>query len=89
MWPLFITIERQNTARQQSRLTGTSPDINKNTGRDHWGPLSTLAVSGGGLQASQVIGGLSGGSEILQGHAAGPDGDNISRAGDLPENIVS
>lgn len=35
---------------------GRTPRINKNAGRDHWGRLSTLALSGGGLQGGQVIG---------------------------------
>ena len=69
MWPLVRTIERQNTARQQSRLTGTSPDINKNTGRDHWGPLCTLAMWGGGLQ---VIGESSDKAEVPKSHRVTP-----------------
>jgi hypothetical protein len=35
---------------------GRTPRINKNAGRDHWGPLSTLALAGGGLNMGQVIG---------------------------------
>lgn len=35
---------------------GRTPRINKNAGRDHWAPLSTLALSGGGLKMGQVIG---------------------------------
>jgi uncharacterized protein (DUF1501 family) len=35
---------------------GRTPRINKNAGRDHWAPLSTLALSGGGLRMGQVIG---------------------------------
>jgi hypothetical protein len=35
---------------------GRTPKINKNAGRDHWAPLSTLALSGGGLRMGQVIG---------------------------------
>jgi hypothetical protein len=35
---------------------GRTPKINKNGGRDHWAPLSTLALSGGGLRMGQVIG---------------------------------
>jgi uncharacterized protein (DUF1501 family) len=35
---------------------GRTPRINKNAGRDHWGPLSTLALAGGGLKVGQVIG---------------------------------
>jgi hypothetical protein len=35
---------------------GRTPKINGNGGRDHWAPLSTLAMAGGGLQMGQVIG---------------------------------
>ncbi len=35
---------------------GRTPRINKNAGRDHWAPLSTLALAGGGLKMGQVIG---------------------------------
>ena len=35
---------------------GRTPKINKNAGRDHWAPLSTLALAGGGLKMGQVIG---------------------------------
>jgi len=35
---------------------GRSPKINKNGGRDHWGNLGTLLLSGGGLKCGQVIG---------------------------------
>ena len=35
---------------------GRTPKINKNAGRDHWAPLSTLALAGGGLKMGQVVG---------------------------------
>jgi hypothetical protein len=35
---------------------GRTPRINGGAGRDHWAPLSTLALSGGGLKMGQVIG---------------------------------
>ena len=35
---------------------GRTPRINRNAGRDHWAPLSTLALAGGGLRMGQVIG---------------------------------
>jgi uncharacterized protein (DUF1501 family) len=35
---------------------GRTPKVNKNSGRDHWAPLSTLALAGGGLNMGQVIG---------------------------------
>jgi hypothetical protein len=35
---------------------GRTPKVNKNAGRDHWAPLSTLALAGGGLKMGQVVG---------------------------------
>jgi Protein of unknown function (DUF1501) len=35
---------------------GRTPKINKRGGRDHWGGLSPLLISGGGLKMGQVIG---------------------------------
>ena len=35
---------------------GRTPKINANAGRDHWAPLSTLALAGGGLKMGQVVG---------------------------------
>ncbi|MFO0906076.1 MAG: DUF1501 domain-containing protein [Pirellulales bacterium] len=35
---------------------GRTPRVNKSGGRDHWAPLSTLALAGGGLRMGQVIG---------------------------------
>jgi hypothetical protein len=35
---------------------GRTPRINRNAGRDHWAPLSTLALAGGGLRMGQAVG---------------------------------
>lgn len=35
---------------------GRTPKINPGAGRDHWAPLSTLALAGGGLNMGQVVG---------------------------------
>ena len=35
---------------------GRTPRVNKSGGRDHWAPLSTLALSGGNLPGGTVIG---------------------------------
>ena len=35
---------------------GRTPKVNRNAGRDHWAPLSTLALAGGGLHMGQVVG---------------------------------
>ena len=43
---------------------GRTPRINKRAGRDHWGRLSTLALSGGGLQVGRVVGESSARAEV-------------------------
>lgn len=35
---------------------GRTPRVNGGAGRDHWAPLSTLALSGGGLRMGQIVG---------------------------------
>lgn len=35
---------------------GRTPRINRNAGRDHWGPAFTVAVGGGGIQGGRVVG---------------------------------
>lgn len=35
---------------------GRTPRINKNAGRDHWGPSFTVALGGGGIRGGRVIG---------------------------------
>jgi hypothetical protein len=35
---------------------GRTPRVNSSAGRDHWAPLSTLALAGGGLRMGQVVG---------------------------------
>jgi len=35
---------------------GRTPRINKNAGRDHWGPGFTVMLGGGGVQGGRVIG---------------------------------
>lgn len=35
---------------------GRTPKVNGSAGRDHWAPLSTLALAGGGLKMGQVVG---------------------------------
>jgi hypothetical protein len=43
---------------------GRTPRVNGGAGRDHWAPLSTLALSGGGLKMGQVIGESSSKAEV-------------------------
>ena len=35
---------------------GRTPKINRNGGRDHWGPVFSIAMAGGGVQGGQVYG---------------------------------
>jgi hypothetical protein len=35
---------------------GRTPRINKNAGRDHWGPAFTVGVAGGGIKGGVVVG---------------------------------
>jgi len=35
---------------------GRTPRINRNAGRDHWGPAFTVALGGGGIQGGRVLG---------------------------------
>src|SRR5271154_7314237 len=35
---------------------GRSPKINKDAGRDHWGPAASLLFAGGGVKRGEVIG---------------------------------
>src|SRR5262249_2802447 len=43
---------------------GRTPKINGGAGRDHWAPLSTLALAGGGLKMGQVVGGSNSKGEV-------------------------
>jgi len=35
---------------------GRSPKINKDTGRDHWGPAASLLFAGAGINRGRVVG---------------------------------
>jgi hypothetical protein len=43
---------------------GRTPRVNSGAGRDHWAPLSTLALAGGGLRMGQVVGESSSRAEV-------------------------
>src|SRR5262249_49363317 len=43
---------------------GRTPRVNPHGGRDHWGPLCTLALAGGGLKMGQVVGESSAKAEV-------------------------
>jgi uncharacterized protein (DUF1501 family) len=51
---------------------GRTPRINPNAGRDHWAPLSTLALAGGGLTMGQVVGESSANAEVPKSAPIGP-----------------
>ena len=43
---------------------GRTPRVNANAGRDHWGAVMSVLLSGGGLAVGQVIGASNGKGEI-------------------------
>lgn len=51
---------------------GRTPRINRSGGRDHWAPLSTLALAGGGLKMGQVIGESNSKAEVPATNPIGP-----------------
>jgi len=51
---------------------GRTPRINSKGGRDHWGPLCTLAFSGGGLKMGQVVGESTAKAEVPKSTPIGP-----------------
>ena len=51
---------------------GRTPKINSNAGRDHWAPLSTLALSGGGLKMGQAVGESTAQVEVPKSKPIGP-----------------
>lgn len=51
---------------------GRTPRVNGNAGRDHWAPLSTLALSGGGLRMGQVVGESSAKAEYPKSRTISP-----------------
>jgi uncharacterized protein (DUF1501 family) len=53
---LHLRGQLENVLLVVSGEFGRTPKINGSAGRDHWAPLSTLALAGGGLKMGQVIG---------------------------------
>ena len=51
---------------------GRTPRINGSAGRDHWAPLSTLALAGGGLKMGQVVGESNSKVEVPKTSPIGP-----------------
>jgi len=51
---------------------GRTPRVNGSAGRDHWAPLSTLALAGGGLKMGQVVGESSAKAEVPKSSPISP-----------------
>jgi uncharacterized protein (DUF1501 family) len=51
---------------------GRTPRINQGAGRDHWAPLSTLALAGGGLKMGQTVGESTAKAEVPKSNPVGP-----------------
>jgi hypothetical protein len=51
---------------------GRTPRINGSAGRDHWAPLTTLALAGGGLKMGQVVGESNAKAEVPKSKPIGP-----------------
>ena len=51
---------------------GRTPKVNGSAGRDHWAPLSTLALAGGGLRMGQTIGESTEKVEVPKSQPIGP-----------------
>jgi uncharacterized protein (DUF1501 family) len=52
---------------------GRTPRINKDAGRDHWGPAFTVALGGGGIQGGRVVGSSDARAERPAKEAVGPE----------------
>src|SRR3954452_16132327 len=52
---------------------GRTPRINKNAGRDHWGPAFTVMLGGGGIHGGRVVGRSDGRAEPPAGNPHGPE----------------
>lgn len=52
---------------------GRTPRINASAGRDHWGSVMSVLLSGGGLRVGQVIGSSTSKGEIPRDHPCRPE----------------
>jgi len=68
---------------------GRTPRINGGAGRDHWAPLSTLALAGGGLRMGQVVGESSSRAEVPRTTPITPQDlmATVFRVLGLPQNL--
>jgi uncharacterized protein (DUF1501 family) len=52
---------------------GRTPRVNKNAGRDHWGPAFTVALGGGGVRGGRAVGQTDARAEKPAGDPYGPE----------------
>ena len=52
---------------------GRTPRVNKDAGRDHWGPSNTILLAGGGIQPGRVIGATNSKGEKPASDPLGPE----------------
>jgi uncharacterized protein (DUF1501 family) len=52
---------------------GRTPRINRNAGRDHWGPAFTVALGGGGIKGGRVVGATDARAERPAANPRGPE----------------
>jgi uncharacterized protein (DUF1501 family) len=52
---------------------GRTPRINKDAGRDHWGPAFTVSLAGGGIKGGRVVGKTDARAERPAGDPHGPE----------------
>lgn len=52
---------------------GRTPRVNQNAGRDHWGSLMSVLMSGGGLRVGQIVGSSNARGEVPQDHPYRPE----------------
>ncbi|MBI2805558.1 MAG: DUF1501 domain-containing protein [Planctomycetes bacterium] len=63
----------QNTLVVVTGEFGRTPRINRNAGRDHWGPAFTVAVGGGGIKGGRAIGASDARAERPANNPHGPE----------------
>ncbi len=52
---------------------GRTPRVNKDAGRDHWGPSNTIFLAGGGIRGGSVVGKTNAHGERPEGVSHGPE----------------
>ncbi|MBI1830226.1 MAG: DUF1501 domain-containing protein [Planctomycetes bacterium] len=68
---------------------GRTPRVNGGAGRDHWAPLSTLALAGGGLRMGQVVGESNARAEVPRTTPITPQDlmATVFHVLDMPQNL--